>query len=271
MKSLFSLIFLFFFANSAFAANLCDTSCNLTISFPAGGSITAVEPLIFTFGDAGLVDTVATSTAYVNGNTLPMGTGEVLTFAAGGSLGLGTAGNLDYSSIAITTDGDINIQAVGGTETIYLFTITISGAANVSLTAANINIQGTVDGADATLNFNATGSTSGCETVSGSTISIGTPVVIDTSSDCNTLSTDIGVTLGDFSIATLDTGGTISTGEVTFNDNGGVIIQDAGGLTLNGAETSSGSFNIFFVFLMALFRILRNAFPHSIMLNRVKQ
>jgi len=144
MKSLFSLIFLFLFANSAFAVNLCDTSCNLTITFPTGGSITAVEPLTFTFGDTGLVDTVATSTAYVNGNTLPMGTGEVLTFGAGGSLDLGTGGNLDYTNISIITDGNIDIQSIGGTESVLLNSITIVGTGVLTVTGSDFVIGGDV-------------------------------------------------------------------------------------------------------------------------------
>ena len=277
MKSLFSLIFLFLFANSAFAANLCDNSCNLTITFPTGGSITAVEPLTFTFGDAGLVDTVATSTAYVNGNTLLMGAGEVLTFAAGGSLDLGAAGNLGYSSIAITTDGDINIQAVAGTETIYLFTITLSGTANLSLTAVSIAAEGDVTiGVDGALSFNAPGSTSNCETTSSSSVTLtgstGTPMVIDTSDDCNTISTDIGVALGSVSITDPNAGGTLVIGEITPIENGGSggITLDSGELTLNGTDTGSGSFNVFFVLFLALFRMLRNIFSHSIVLYRIK-
>lgn len=99
MKSLFSLIFLFLFANSAFAANLCDTSCNLTITFPSGGSIEVTEALMFTFGTGGVLELGATgtintavqpdSTDYSAGGTLVLAAGESITFDAGGSLDLG--------------------------------------------------------------------------------------------------------------------------------------------------------------------------------------
>lgn len=125
MKSLFSLIFLFFFANSAFAANLCDTSCNLTITFPTSGTITAVEPLTFTFGDSGLVNTGATSTSYILGSTLDLGAGDVLAFEAGGSFVLGTGGNIAYTNMSIDTTGDITIEAIGGAGTITISDMSI--------------------------------------------------------------------------------------------------------------------------------------------------
>lgn len=125
MKSLFSLIFLFFFANSAFAANLCDTSCNLTITFPTSGTITAVEPLTFTFGDSGLVNTGATSTSYILGSILDLGAGDVLAFEAGGSFVLGTGGNIAYTNMSIDTTGDITIEAIGGAGTITISDMSI--------------------------------------------------------------------------------------------------------------------------------------------------
>ena len=154
MKSLFSLIFLFLLSNSAFAANLCDTSCNLTISFPAGGSIEATEALTFTFGTGGVLDLGATgtintvvqpaSTDFSTGGTLVLAAGESISFDAGGSLDLGTGGNLDYSNIMLTTEGDIDIQSIGGTESILLNSITIVGAGILTITGLNINIVGSI-------------------------------------------------------------------------------------------------------------------------------
>ena len=84
MKRLVSTLFLFLsiisVVNSARADNICDAECALTIAFPSGGSITAVEPVIFTFGNGGLLDTVTTTTAFVNGQTHTMLTGEVLIY-----------------------------------------------------------------------------------------------------------------------------------------------------------------------------------------------
>ena len=108
MKSILTTIFLFLFANSVFAANLCDTSCNLTITFPGGGSIEATEALAFTFGTGGVLDLGATgtintavqpsSTDFSTGGTLALAVGESITFDAGGSLDLGTGGAIDFIS-----------------------------------------------------------------------------------------------------------------------------------------------------------------------------
>lgn len=142
MKRLTSLIFLILFTNYVSAINLCDTSCNLTITFPDGGSITAVEPLMFIFGDDGLVDTATAVTAYVNGNTLMLGAGEVLWFDAGGSFDLGTGGNITYTNMAIVATGALSIGAVGGTITIQDMSIT---AASVVINAGVINVTGSIN------------------------------------------------------------------------------------------------------------------------------
>ena len=52
------------------AGDLCDSDCQLSISFPSGGSIEAIEALTITFGDSGLVDTSGSVTAYLVGQTL---------------------------------------------------------------------------------------------------------------------------------------------------------------------------------------------------------
>jgi len=146
MKQSITLIFLFLFTNSTFAANLCDASCNLTITFPDGGSITAVEPLTITFGDGGLVDTVAAIMPYVNGNTLTLGAGEALTFEAGGSFNLGMAGNIDYTNVAIETTGLITMAAVGGAETITFLDVNISGGTVVLNSDTTVEIGLTLSG-----------------------------------------------------------------------------------------------------------------------------
>ena len=261
MKSLFSFIFLFLFTNSAFAVNLCDSSCNLTISFPSGGSITAVESLTFTFGDAGLVDTVATNTAYVQGNTLILGVGEVLAFGAGGSLDLGTGGNLDYTNVTITTDGVIDVLAVGGTETVTLSTTTVTGGAIFNISGLFFNVQGGL-AVDSTLNIISsdpnvttgcgTTAASGSLTLSGST----STVVIDTSSSCNIISTSTGIPLPIFDV-------TLGTND-TNNTTGTIAITPADIQTSTPADTEtsdSGSASFFFTsfigFIVLLFRVYR--------------
>ncbi|MDH5711048.1 MAG: hypothetical protein OEZ15_05230 [Gammaproteobacteria bacterium] len=167
MKPLFFSIFLFLFANSAFATNLCDTSCNLTISFPTGGSIEATEALTLTFGTDGVLDLGATgtintavqpsSTDFSAGGTLALAVGESITFDVGGSLDLGTGGNFDYTNITIMTDGLIEVVAVGGDETIFLGSLTISGIATVNVSGIDITID-YLSAVDATITLNATGS-----------------------------------------------------------------------------------------------------------------
>ena len=118
MTRLVLLTFLLSFAGSIHAANLCDTSCTLTISFPSGGSIEAVEPVAFEFGDGGLVDTAGSVTAYVDGEMLLLAAGDTITFGSGGHFDLGLAGNLVYSSIRIVTDGVMDLAPATAADSI---------------------------------------------------------------------------------------------------------------------------------------------------------
>ena len=188
MKSLFSFIFLFLFANSAFAANLCDTSCNLTISFPSGGSIEATEALTFTFGTGGVLDLGATGTVntavqpasidFSAGGSLSLAVGESITFDAGGSLDLGTGGAIDYTSITVTTDGVFDLQIDSVADFVYVGDIAIvgTGTLQITLTGSNLETGSLSTGGD--LIITSTGSidavgvivVSGATTLSGSTI-----------------------------------------------------------------------------------------------------
>ncbi len=215
MKSLFSFIFLFLFANSAFAANLCDTSCNLIITFPDGGSITVVEPLVLTFGDGGLVETGSATVPYANGSILEMGAGEVLTFGANGSFNLGSGGNMDYTSIAVETTGDVTVEAIGGAEVIFIL--------NISATAGTILLN-----SDTTIenNFSLTG-----DTLVGGTGSITNLGTVDVVSNTVTF-TNSFINAGTFNIIS----GT-AVFEADFNCEDGSSIEGAsssGGVIISG-------------------------------------
>ena len=151
MKSLFSLIFLFLFANSAFAANLCDTSCNLTITFPTGGSIGATEALTFSFGTSGVLDLGATgtinvavppaSTDFSSGGTLALAAGESISFDAGGSLDLGVGGAIDFTSVTVTTDGEFDLQIDSVAESVYVGDIAVNGTGTLKITVTGSNLE----------------------------------------------------------------------------------------------------------------------------------
>ena len=140
---------------------------------------------------------------------------------------------------------------------------------------ANISLLGTVEsGADATLNFGSTGSDSGCGTNSAVTLtgSNGAPIVIDTSSTCNTISTSIGTILLDASLTLTDpnAGGVIAVGEFTLD--GGELTLDAGeSILYDERQSDTGSLNMLFVLLVGFFGILRKFFLHFEVLNRAKQ
>jgi len=228
MKQLTSLIFLFLFTNSTFAGDLCDASCNLTITFPDGGSITAVESLTFTFGDGGLVDTVATTTAYVNGNTLMLGVGEALTFEAGSSFDLGLGGNIDYTDMAIVTTGDVVLEVVGGAGAIVIDSMSIT-AETISFIAPSVTVEGNLVFAN------------------DSTISGGGDITIDPAGSI-TLSSGVIITDPSISLVSLTAANispvTISIGELTLLTEitiDGVLYTSDDGLVFIDSDGATGS------------------------------
>ncbi len=225
-KLFFSLLFFLAFASTSYGAansSLCDASCNLTISFPDGGAITAIEPLTIVFGESGFINDGATTTGYPAGDTISLAAGESLSFAAGGALSLGTAGNIDYTSMRIDTSGEIDITAVGGAEQITIRDMELTGGTLV-LNAVS-TIWGGVDAINANIFVNAGimpidstngQQTAGCNSTSGS---YGGGVTISS-----------GVTLAD------PTGCINTTNNITIDPNfltGTLTIQGGGTLTLN--------------------------------------
>ena len=152
MKSLFSFVFLFLFSNSVFAANLCDTSCNLTITFPNRGSIVAVEALTFTFGTDGVLDLGSAGTInsavppantdFSTGGTLVLAAGESISINGSGSLYLGTGGAIDHTNFAITTDGEFVLDIDSVADSIYIGDLAINGNFN-GTGSLTINVTGT--------------------------------------------------------------------------------------------------------------------------------
>lgn len=214
--------------NAVFAQGLCDASCNLTITFPDGGSITAVEPLTFTFGDGGLVDTVSTTTAYVNGNTLVLGGGEVITFSTGGSFDLGTSGNIDYTNMTIATTGDITIETVGGTATITILDMNITDGPLV-LNGGDVSIENnlTLSG-DLTITGTGTGT---LELISGTTnleadLDISNGSIISTSGSL-TVSNSV-IDIGEINITSLTE---ITVDGVLYTSDDNLVFKDPDGAT----------------------------------------
>ena len=151
-------IFSLLFANSVFAGDLCDPDCSLVIDFPTGGSIEAVDELTITFGDAGKIDTVATLTSYVEGETLTLNAGESIDFGSGGSFELGHFGNIDFTHISISTSGvlELNTDVESENTKIDFNVFEISNDATFNINAVNsLEIKGMLQGGDFTIIANS--------------------------------------------------------------------------------------------------------------------
>ena len=120
MKQILLSIVLFLRTYSVFAGNLCDAECSLSITFPDGGSIVAVEPLTFVYSEGGYINDGIVTTGYASGESRSLAAGESIEFQSGGALDVGVGGNLEYTSILIATNGVIDATANGGSEKIFL-------------------------------------------------------------------------------------------------------------------------------------------------------
>lgn len=149
MKSIFSVL-LFILSittvvSSAFAGNLCDSSCDLTITFPDGGTLTATESLTFTFGDGGEINLGDTGTInaatqpasldFPSGGSLTLDAGESITFDVGGFLNTAVAGNFDHTDITVSTDVEFDVVLDEGSTEAYLSDITATGDGSLSITS----------------------------------------------------------------------------------------------------------------------------------------
>ena len=139
------------FSSTINASDLCNTSCEATITFPDGGYIEASESIVITFGaggsiylgEAGTINTAIqpASIDFSNGGTLELATGESITFDVGGSLHLGDGGNLNYSNIAINTTSALEINAIGESSEININQIHSENNISITTNSDTININ----------------------------------------------------------------------------------------------------------------------------------
>ncbi len=237
MKYLVSLLFILSLFHNASAGNLCDESCGLTITFPNGGSIEAVEPLTFTFGEAGVINDGMVVTGYSAGDTLSLAAGESMAFQSGGFLDSGVEGNLEYTNISIT-DSSVEIVAIGGAEMIFIYQMTLAGGgqfnfnSNVTvvesgvLSLLDVNTDVVFNLSDGTV-FNNYGvlNISGNLTVSGQGTLWNDTVNWSDPDDCNMATSDSTITVTGGSVAVLSN---ISCGgDITLSNS--VILSPSGG------------------------------------------
>ena len=139
MKLISALLLLLAFSSNLYASNLCDASCDISITFPDGGSIEAAEALSITFGDGGYINNGVVITGYSAGDVLSLSAGESIDFQNNGSFETGSGGNVDYADIMIITNGTMDLAAVEGSETISIQDMTILGRAAVTI-SSNVEV-----------------------------------------------------------------------------------------------------------------------------------
>ncbi len=262
------------FAYSSYAGSLCDSNCTLSIAFPTGGTIEAIEPLTITFGTGGLIDTVGSVTSYLDGEALTLNTSESLTFGSGGNLDIGIVGNIDYINMAVTTSGTITLSAVGGTEQILIpggGQLSFSGGAQVHLNSI-IKSEGTLYlGPNTSLIVFGSGVPSGCEILAASEATLTATginsLTIDNNSSCESTSTLFSnssyLTAGTVTVVDLLTSTTMGT--ITPINTGVINVVDPA--TLTDTDTNDdegvGAFNLDFMALLLIiwtFSCIRNRF-----------
>lgn len=135
MKYLTGYLLSLFFSSNLFASNLCDSFCDLSITFPDGGSIEAVETLTVTFGDGAFVNNGVVITGYSAGDVLSLSAGESIDFQGNGSFELGSGGNIDYSDILIISNGVMNLAAVEGYKKVFIYDMTLLGSAALNISS----------------------------------------------------------------------------------------------------------------------------------------
>jgi len=242
MERSLALILLLFFSASVYAVDLCEAECRVLIDFPEGGRLHAVEQLTITFGDNGLIDTIESSIAHVKGDTLTLNAGESINFGVGGSFDLGDAGNIAYTSMEISTSGDIQFIAVGGEESIRIEVLTIIGQAEFMVDAKMVIIN-VLSMEDGVLQLDAAGDEGGtCSTPSGGGVminSVSLPRVIHTSASCDLLAGQLTLPDGFFTRLVLE----VHSVSVEEPDNTGK--NETG-------DSRKGSVSFFYFFMLIL-------------------
>jgi hypothetical protein len=219
MKYLAGLLLTFMLINQAAATDLCEASCQLTITFPAGGSIAANEDMVITFGSGGILDLGITGTINSNpqppttdfsaGGQLLLAKGESISFDEGGALFSGTGGNMTYTDMTFASAGGASLTAVGDNAAIVIDNLTITGGLNITLIAGSIAVNGTLTvTSGSTLNLVAdtgasTASVCSLQDAGGIVLSSGTGA-IDTADSCSTISDILSLAEGSLSVLTAD-------------------------------------------------------------------
>lgn len=243
-----SVLIIAIYSSLSQAGPLCDSQCTLSIDFPSGGSIEAVEPLEIIFGDSGLVETPGTVTAYLEGDTLFLNSGESLDFDNGGHFNIGASGNISFSSLTITTDGVINLTAIGEGAT-----VNIPAGSHLTINAGELTVGPSiiVDGVlnigdNVTFDITGDGISAGCSisNSTGSTLTVGgvSQPIMDNTTTCQTLTSEISL-VGEVSGVINSNPATVElTGSLELNTpEEGAISLDTGSLTPAQENGSSQS------------------------------
>lgn len=135
MKYLTGLLLSLLFSNILLASDLCDSSCDLSITFPDGGSIEAIKDIEIQFGTGGYITNNGVTTGYSRGEDLEIDSGESMIFSAGSKLVLGERGNIDHSEMTITSNGVINLAAVGGKKIVEIRDLNLLGKLTLNMSS----------------------------------------------------------------------------------------------------------------------------------------
>ena len=135
MKYLTGLLLSLLFSNILLASDLCDSSCDLSITFPDGGSIEAIKDIEIQFGTGGYITNNGVTTGYSRGEDLEIDSGESMIFSAGSKLVLGERGNIDHSEMTITSNGVINLAAVGGKKIVEIRDLNLLGQLTLNMSS----------------------------------------------------------------------------------------------------------------------------------------
>jgi hypothetical protein len=135
MKYLTRLLLPLLFSSNLFASDLCDSSCALSITFPDGGSIKAVKDIGIEFGTGGYITNNGVTTGYSKGEDLELDSGESIVFRTGGILVLGEGGNVDHSEMTISSNGVMNLAAVGGKKKVEIRDLNLLGELTLNMSS----------------------------------------------------------------------------------------------------------------------------------------
>lgn len=126
-------------AGPARAADLCDGPCSISMSFPAGGTITTTNGATLTFGSGGSLDLAGGSITEGTGGSVTPAGGDM---SAGGSVVLGTGGSIDFGA-----GGSLDTGGDGGFSVLDASSLEVDGPSTVDVQSASSVHLGTMDSA----------------------------------------------------------------------------------------------------------------------------